>query len=77
MSQVRIDELSYEIHNVCERLTELDRAIDRCGPSKRQARWFTDRVRAREELLTIRKRLYREQLTLLAQVEDGEIPEFA
>jgi hypothetical protein len=75
MSQARIDELGHEIHDVCERLTELDRTIERCGVAKRQTRWFTDRLRAREERLVIRKRLYRERFTLLAQVEDGEIPE--
>jgi septal ring factor EnvC (AmiA/AmiB activator) len=74
MHQARIDELSHQIHDVCERLDELDKAIDRCGASKRRTRWFADRIRAREELLAIRKRLYREQLALLLAQDDAEDP---
>ena len=61
----RIDELSMDIHEVEEHLTELDRAISGCGIHRLATPWFTDRVRASEQLLAIRRRLYRELAELL------------
>jgi hypothetical protein len=69
MEMAPMDELTricHEIADTCDRLDEINKALDRCPEHKRGTRWWVDRCQAREELLTIRKRLFAELARLLA-----------